>query len=188
MGAKNSDVLGATLEKCVGRISALDISDNQFGDKGLTCLFKVRHLLAAFLIFQAIATTKIRRLYCNNNFREAKGSSKKAQQWRQDVCKALAALTEANTLQACLILLDRNSSTQVLHMKGDGPKTTQLRGAMIPFLQALAITTTMKEVNIEGHQIGNAGLEWLAKAIFVNKKLRKVYWEGNDLTLEGTVF
>jgi len=60
-----------------------------------------------------------------------------------------------------------------------------LRYDLNPFLAALGSNTSITELNISGHQIGNKGAIALAKSLQINTSLNTLFWDENQIGLMG---
>lgn len=56
---------------------------------------------------------------------------------------------------------------------------------LIPLIDVLASNTSLSEIDISGHQIGNTGVIALAKSLQLNGTLTKLFWDENETGLIG---
>lgn len=60
-----------------------------------------------------------------------------------------------------------------------------LKHDLIPFIDVLASNTSLTEIDLSGHQIGNTGVIALAKSLQLNATLTKLFWDENETGLIG---
>lgn len=75
---------------------------------------------------------------------------------------------------------------QVLHIAGGQTKSSQLREALHSFLVTVGKSRTIEEINISSHKIGYNGAVYLSKALQINPRLKRVFWDDNNVNIPGT--
>jgi Ran GTPase-activating protein (RanGAP) involved in mRNA processing and transport len=157
----NLGLLGAQMLNSIGAqittVHGLDISDNAFGDEGLTLIFEG--------FFNCVSLTMLN--ICRN-FSKPEGSSRV----RDKMVQALIQLVNQTSCPLESIHLAANSHCR-------------LKTAMVPFIQALGSNNTLTEVDISGHGFGDKGAIALAKTLEINHVLTSVLWDDNNSGIIG---
>ena len=157
----NLGLAGAQLIGSIGAqittIHGLDLSDNNFGDEGLTIIFEG--------LFNCLSLTM---LNINRNFSKPEVSSKV----REKMVQALIQLVNQTSCPLESIHLAASSSNR-------------LKTAVVPFIQALSSNTTLTEVDISGHGFGDRGALALARTLDINHVLTSVLWDDNNTGIIG---
>jgi len=136
-------------------IVALDLSDNELGDEGI-----------AELARGLCHNHSITRVNINGNFKGSKSGKARA--------TAISSLVK---------LLSSESALQALHL--DARPHHPLKQDLIPLIVALESNTTLTELFLSGHQLGNKGAFVLARSLQTNTTLVRLVWDGNQTGLLG---
>jgi Ran GTPase-activating protein (RanGAP) involved in mRNA processing and transport len=64
-------------------------------------------------------------------------------------------------------------------------KSHPLKNDLLPFIFALGENTSLTELDISGHQMGNTGAIALAKSLQTNNSLTKLLWDENQTGILG---
>jgi hypothetical protein len=73
---------------------------------------------------------------------------------------------------------------QVLRIAGGPRSTSQLKEYAVSFLAAI-FKSKLVELDISGHKMGSRGCAALARLLRVNKRLKKLHWDDNSVSIEG---
>lgn len=156
LGMPGAQMLGS-IGAQITTVQGLDISDNNFGDDGLTIIFEG--------FFNCVSLTM---LNVSRNFSKPEASSKV----RDKMVQALIQLINQTSCPLESIHLAANSHCR-------------LKTAVVPFIQALGTNTTLTEVDISGHGFGDKGTIALAKTLEINHVLTSVLWDDNSSGIVG---
>mmetsp|Transcript_22688 Transcript_22688/g.31592 ORF Transcript_22688/g.31592 Transcript_22688/m.31592 type:complete len:1101 (-) Transcript_22688:27-3329(-) len=80
-------------------------------------------------------------------------------------------------------LISSESAIEGLHISAKPHHS--LKNDLLPFVTALASNSTITELTMSGHQMGNAGAVALAKTLQTNEALTKLWWDGNQTGIVG---
>lgn len=156
LGLPGAQMLGS-IGAQITTVHGLDLSDNNFGDDGLTLIFEG--------FFNCVSLTM---LNVSRNFSKAEASSKV----RDKMVQALIQLINQTSCPLESIHLAANSHCR-------------LKTAIVPFIQALGNNTTLTEVDVSGHGFGDKGTIALAKTLEINHVLTSVLWDDNSSGIVG---
>jgi len=157
----NLGLAGAQLIGSIGAqittIHGLDLSDNNFGDEGLTLIFEG--------FFNCISLTM---LNISRNFSKPEVSSR----------------VRDKMVQALIQLINQTSCPlESIHLAA--ASHSKLKTSLVPFIQALGLNTTLTEVDISGHGFGDKGAIALAKTLEINHVLTSILWDDNNSGIIG---
>ncbi|PRP81158.1 hypothetical protein PROFUN_01992 [Planoprotostelium fungivorum] len=139
----------------ISNIHSLDLSDNDLGDDGV-----------ADLALGLRNNNSIKKLYLNRNF---KGKSK----------------DRSRAVQTLIQLVTSDCTIEALHISAKPHSHSSLKQDLVPFVQSLEKNTTLCELGISGHQMGNTGAIALAKVLQINTQLTSIIWDENDTGFTG---
>lgn len=186
LNLSNTQLISESLEKLILSFNqdvyiTLDISNNAFGLTGAKIISKIAYKLnniytldlsdtdigddgMAELLHGFKNNYNIKRLYLNRNF---KGSKTKGR------------TTAVNNL---IKMISSDCTIEALHISA---KSHPLKNDLLPFIFALGENTSLTELDISGHQMGNTGAIALAKSLQTNNSLIKLLWDENQTGILG---
>jgi len=88
-----------------------------------------------------------------------------------------------NSIEHIISLINAETALESLSISG-GPKS-ELRLDVLPLIYELGTNTSLKSLDISGHQMGNKGAAALGKALQTNETLETLKWDGNLTTGTG---
>eukprot|EP01133_Synstelium_polycarpum_P015678 gene15678-18632_t len=145
----------ASLADKISNIHTLDVSENDFGDEGVSVICE-----------GFCQNNSVRKLVLNGNFKVSKTKSRVA------------------SIDSVINLLEAGTPLEALHMT-NGLSKSQLKNDILPFIYALATNDSLVELDISGHQMGNKGAIALGKALQTNKALQTLVWDENQTGVAG---
>lgn len=154
-------------------ITELSLKDNEFGDEGLSSIFK--GLAGGFKVTPAIRDSSSTRAGGDIVSLNVDGNFKLKSNTARDLM--IGELVG-------MIGSSRCSKLQRLSMIGGVKSASQLREYLGSFIAAVA-QSNLVELNICGHRMGYKGAVALSRTLRVNRKLKKLYWDDNSLSLEA---
>jgi len=80
-------------------------------------------------------------------------------------------------------LISSDCAIEVLHIASI--PSNGLKLDLIPFITALGNNTSLGELDISGHQIGNRGAQELSRSLQTNNTLSKLLWDENQIGFMG---
>lgn len=96
-------------------------------------------------------------------------------------------LWTAETGAALSQILYECHKLQTLSIAGSGPIDWRCRYNLNAIIQALHDNPSITELNLEGNQLRNSGIKLLARSLRQNSNLKMLYWDHNDMGLEGKI-
>ncbi|EGG21298.1 leucine-rich repeat-containing protein [Cavenderia fasciculata] len=154
LGIAGARMLASLADK-IPNISVLDVSENDFGDEGVSVICE-----------GFCQNNSVKRLVLNGNFKVSKTKSR------------------PSAIESVVNLLEAGTSLESLHMT-NGTSKTQLKTEILPIIYSLATNDSLLELDISGHQMGNKGAIALGKALQTNKALNTLVWDDNMTGLAG---
>eukprot|EP01103_Thecamoeba_quadrilineata_P017200 TRINITY_DN599_c0_g2_i1.p1 TRINITY_DN599_c0_g2~~TRINITY_DN599_c0_g2_i1.p1 ORF type:complete len:1159 (-),score=276.83 TRINITY_DN599_c0_g2_i1:134-3610(-) len=145
----------APLISQAGNIAELDVSDNDFGDEGVTSLIE------SLCDSPSLRTLKIGRSW-----------SVKIDPNQRSIC-----------IESLITLISSDCPLRALSI--DGSPKAQLKTDLVPFLNALGTNNSLTFLDITGNQMGARGAIALGKAIQTNQSLTTLWWDENLTNMQG---
>eukprot|EP01117_Protostelium_nocturnum_P005113 TRINITY_DN1857_c0_g1_i1.p1 TRINITY_DN1857_c0_g1~~TRINITY_DN1857_c0_g1_i1.p1 ORF type:complete len:1256 (+),score=475.83 TRINITY_DN1857_c0_g1_i1:207-3974(+) len=140
----------------INSVHSLDLSDNDLGDEGL-----------AELALGLRNNNSIRRLYLNRNFKMGKSKDR------------------ARAVDTLIQLVSSDCLIEALHISAKPHSSSSLKQDLIPFISALESNSSLIELGISGHQMGNKGAIAIGKVLQINTHLACLVWDENETGLTG---
>ncbi|EGC33420.1 hypothetical protein DICPUDRAFT_98559 [Dictyostelium purpureum] len=147
----------ASLSDKLSNIVYLDCSENDFGDEGVSVICE-----------GFVTNNSIKKLVLNGNFKTSKTKSRAA------------------AIESVITLLESECPIESLHITaGSGKSLSPLKNDILPLVYSLATNSSLLEIDISGHQMGNKGAIALGKALQTNKTLHTLIWDENQTGVVG---
>eukprot|EP01125_Pyxidicula_operculata_P004677 TRINITY_DN1756_c0_g1_i1.p1 TRINITY_DN1756_c0_g1~~TRINITY_DN1756_c0_g1_i1.p1 ORF type:complete len:1697 (+),score=497.91 TRINITY_DN1756_c0_g1_i1:131-5092(+) len=181
-------------------VKGVDLSNNEFSDLGMV------HLLEG--LANCSPTCGVEIFICNHNFKNVNSTSKNNNSNNSNSSSRTHLRNVLKSLTSKRKNSSQNHQLKVLHIAG-GPPTSStsptlpynnknvqltpnyqcsLHRDLIPFLIGLSQPnnySSIEELNISGHRIGDEGIKYLASVATTNTKLKVLFWDLNNLTIKG---
>ncbi|GAM18740.1 hypothetical protein SAMD00019534_019150, partial [Acytostelium subglobosum LB1] len=141
----------------LSKLETLNIAENDLGDEGISI---VCDLLASH--------TNLKSLDISGNFiRRSK--------------------VRTNAIESIINMVEKKSRTysSIKTLIIQGGSKSQLKGDLLPIICSLYYNSTLKELDISGHSIGDIGAAALGKLLQSNFTLEKLEWDDNSTTARG---
>ncbi|ELR15193.1 myosinI binding protein, putative [Acanthamoeba castellanii str. Neff] len=159
LAANKLGVLGANmlagLAAEITTIKSLDLTDNDFGDEGMS-------IIADGLCHNS----SLRELHLGDNWTRNKTKARS---------QAVDNLIELISSECPLHKLDLSCKVADNQIKTD----------ILPFIYSLATNDTLKELDISGNAMGDKGGIALGKAFQINRTLKSLIWDRNGTRYAG---
>ncbi|KYQ93272.1 leucine-rich repeat-containing protein (LRR) [Tieghemostelium lacteum] len=156
LGIAGARMLASLADK-LANIHNLDVSENDFGDEGVSIICE-----------GFCQNTSIKKLVLNGNFKTSKTKSRAA------------------SIESVITLLESECPIEILHLTV-GQSKSPLKNDILPLVYSLATNDSLLELDISGHQMGNKGAIALGKALQTNKTLHTLFWDDNLIGIPGYV-
>eukprot|EP01132_Coremiostelium_polycephalum_P009748 gene9748-11973_t len=145
----------ASLGDKISNIQFMDLSENDFGDEGVSVIAD-----------GFCANSALKKLVLNGNFKSSKTKSR------------------AESINSVINLIESECPLESLHLTAGNSKSP-LKLDILPLIYALATNDSLLELDICGHQMGSKGAIALGKALQTNKTLHTILWDENMTGVSG---
>ncbi|EFA86011.1 hypothetical protein PPL_01244 [Heterostelium album PN500] len=186
-------------------LKELDLGNNQIEDKGMIAIadmlknmqFPLTSLIlggcsvgrsAMSSLGDALGVSEsaiqhLRYLDIGGNKLESEGSSAIS----NFLVKSKRSKTRSTAIESIINLIEKKSRTYnaIKTLVLQGGSKSQLKGDLLPIICSLFYNSTLKELDISGHSIGDVGAAALGKLLQSNFALEKLEWDDNSTTLYG---
>lgn len=174
LSGNNLGTVGASMISKIAyklnNIIALDLSDTELGDEGICEI--ARGFRNNF---------SVSKLYLNRNFKGGKAKKSAI----DNLIKLISSECAINSEFFLWISWKFRSNNFFVALHIEATKHHQLKADLIPFISAIGTNSSLTELNISGHHIGNKGAVSLAKSLQMNQALTTLYWDDNEVGVLG---